>query len=141
MQEVAVPRDTNAESLLSSALRFACRRLPPEDIPNLALPGITAVHLCRAITGLNLRHLLGMLVSLTELDLSGNEMGPQAFRVVVLGIRRNTTLKSLNLANNGGDTDSSVRYSNIFIFKATLYSKTSFLRLLVIFLMISPSLF
>ena len=117
LQEIVPIRDEKAEVRLATVLRFACQRLPPEHILEFALPGITAVQLRHAVRGLPLSKLLTRLTSLQELDLSGNQMGPQAFRVVCLSMRRNSTLKSLNLANNGGDTDSSVSFCTTALFK------------------------
>lgn len=45
-----------------------------------------------------------------EIDVSENQMGPQAFRTLMLAMAHNSTVSSLNVANNHTDTDSAVRF-------------------------------
>lgn len=78
--------------------------------------GVKSVQLMRSLSPgvVTVAELIQKLVHLTELDLSGNLIGPQGFRVICLALRRNATLKSLNLANNLADTDSSVSIGIFF---------------------------
>ena len=49
-------------------------------------------------------------ICLQEVDISGNNIGPQGFRAIILGLCNNSTITSLNISNNMADTDSSVNY-------------------------------
>ena len=103
-------RDLDAENRLISALRLSCKLSPGHFVRDLDVKGVMSVHLLRSLSPgvLTVAELVRKLVYLTDLDLSGSLLGPQGFRVICLSLRRNTTLKSLNLANNLADTDSSV---------------------------------
>ena len=103
-------RDIDAENRLITALRLSCKLSPGHLVRDLDVKGVTSVHLLRSLSPgvLTVAELVHKLVYLTDLDLSGNLLGPQGFRVICLALRRNTTLKCLNLANNLADTDSSV---------------------------------
>lgn len=48
------------------------------------------------------------MITLQELDLGKNEMGPQAFRVIMMALSANTSIKSAVLSNNKTDTDTAV---------------------------------
>jgi len=103
-------RDTDAENRLITALRLSCKLSPGNLVKDLDFKGVMSVHLLRSLSPgvVTVAELVHKLLYLTELDLSGNLLGPQGFRVICLALRRNTTLKCLNLANNLADTDSSV---------------------------------
>ena len=103
-------RDINAENKLITALRFSCKLSPGHLVEGLDIKGVMSIHLMRSLSPgvVTVAELVQKLALLTELDLSGNLLGPQGFRVICLALRRNTTLKCLNLANNLADTDSSV---------------------------------
>ena len=103
-------RDIDAENRLITALRLSCKLSPGHLVRDLAVKGVMSIHLLRSLSPgvVTVAELVCKLVYLTELDLSGNLLGPQGFRVICLALRRNTTLKCLNLANNLADTDSSV---------------------------------
>lgn len=103
-------RDINAENKLITALRLSCKLSPGHLVKGLDIKGVMSIHLMRSLSPgvVTVAELVRKLVYLTELDLSGNLLGPQGFRVICLALRRNTTLKCLNLANNLADTDSSV---------------------------------
>ena len=103
-------RDTDAENRLITALRLSCKLSPGNLVKDLDVKGVMSVHLLRSLSPgvVTVAELVHKLLYLTELDLSGNLLGPQGFRVICLALRRNTTLKCLNLANNLADTDSSV---------------------------------
>lgn len=51
----------------------------------------------------------GCLSSHKVLDLSGNNMGPQAVRALCLALPPNCCLASLSIADNKTDTDTAVR--------------------------------
>ena len=103
-------RDIDAENRLITALRLSCKLSPGHLVKALDIKGVVSVHLLRSLSPgvLTVAELVHKLVFLTDLDLSGNLLGPQGFRVICLALRTNTTLKCLNLANNLADTDSSV---------------------------------
>ena len=103
-------RDIDAENRLITALRLSCKLSPGHFVKALDVKGVMSVHLLRSLSPgvLTVAELVYKLVYLTDLDLSGNLLGPQGFRVICLALRTNTTLKCLNLANNLADTDSSV---------------------------------
>ena len=109
-QYSAPSRDIVAENRLLTALRLSCKLSPGHLVKDLDVKGVTSVHLMRSLSPgvVTVAELVQKLVHLTELDLSGNLLGPQGLRVICLAFRRNETLKSLNLANNLADTDSSV---------------------------------
>ncbi|XP_078360294.1 uncharacterized protein LOC144644637 isoform X1 [Oculina patagonica] len=102
-------RDINSENKLITALRLSCKLSPGHLVKDLDVKGVMSIHLMRSLSPgvVTVAELVRKLVCLTELDLSGNLLGPQGFRVICLALRRNTTLKCLNLANNLADTDSS----------------------------------
>ena len=103
-------RDICAENRLIAALRLSCKLSPGHLVKDLDTKGVMSIHLMRSLSPgvVTVAELVRKLVYLTELDLSGNLLGPQGFRIICLALRRNKTLKCLNLANNLADTDSSV---------------------------------
>ena len=103
-------RDIDAENRLITALRLSCKLSPGHLVKALDVKGVVSVHLLRSLSPrvVTIAELVHKLVYLTDLDLSGNLLGPQGFRVICLALRTNTTLKCLNLAHNLADTDSSV---------------------------------
>ena len=117
-QDSALFRDVIAENRLIAALRLSCKLSPGHLVKDLNVMGVKSVQLMRSLSPgvVTVAELIQKLVHLTELDLSGNLIGPQGFRVICLALRRNATLKSLNLANNLADTDSSVSIGIFFFF-------------------------
>ena len=109
-KEILPSRDTDAENRLIKALRLSCKLSPGNPVEDLDTSGVLSLHLMRSLSPgeVTVAELVRKLDNLTELDLSGNLLGPQGFRVICLALRRNTTLRMLNLANNLADTDSSV---------------------------------
>lgn len=103
-------RDIEAENRLITALRLSCKLSPGHLVRALDVKGVVSIHLLRSLSPgvVTIAELVHKLVYLTDLDLSGNLLGPQGFRVICLALRTNNTLKCLNLANNLADTDSSV---------------------------------
>jgi len=63
---------------------------------------------CPTQTVVSLTYSVLLSLSCQELDLSNNQMGPQAFRAVLLGLCHNSTIHTLKMANNQTDTDSAV---------------------------------
>ena len=117
-QDSALFRDVIAENRLIAALRLSCKLSPGHLVKDLNVMGVKSVQFMRSLSPgvVTVAELIQKLVHLTELDLSGNLIGPQGFRVICLALRRNATLKSLNLANNLADTDSSVSIGIFFFF-------------------------
>lgn len=117
-QDSALFRDVIAENRLIAALRLSCKLSPGHHMKDLNVMGVKSVQLMRSLSPgvVTVAELIQKLVHLTELDLSGNLIGPQGFRVICLALRRNATLKSLNLANNLADTDSSVSIGIFLLF-------------------------
>ena len=109
-EKILSSRDIDAENRLTAALRLTCKLYPGHLVRDLDTKGVMALHLMRSLSPgvITVAELVQKLANLTELDLSGNLLGPQGFRVICLSLTRNTTLKVLNLANNLADTDSSV---------------------------------
>lgn len=122
-QDSALFRDVIAENRLIAALRLSCKLSPGHLVKDLNVMGVKSVQLMRSLSPgvVTVAELIQKLVHLTELDLSGNLIGPQGFRVICLALRRNATLKSLNLANNLADTDSSVSIGIFFFLLAIIY--------------------
>ena len=110
VEEVPTYRDINAENRLILALRLSCKLSPGNLVKDLDTASLMSLHLMRSLSPgeVSVTKLLQKLPNLSELDLSGNLLGPQGFRVVCLALCRNKTLMTLNLANNLADTDSSV---------------------------------
>ena len=110
VEEVPTYRDINAENRLILALRLSCKLSPGNLVKALDTASVMSLHLMRSLSPgeVSVTKLLQKLPNLSELDLSGNLLGPQGFRVVCLALCRNKTLMTLNLANNLADTDSSV---------------------------------
>lgn len=109
-KEMLPSRDTDAENRLITALRLSCKLSPGNPVEDLDTSGVLSLHLMRSLSPgeITVAELVQKLHNLTELDLSGNLLGPQGFRVICLALSRNTTLRMLNMANNLADTDSSV---------------------------------
>ena len=105
--------DPAADLRLAAALRIACKALPWQHILDIVTPNVTSLHLMRSLPSgeSSLGVVINKLANLSQLDLSGNQLGPQGFRVICLAVASNATLKSLNLANNLADTDSSVSHT------------------------------
>ena len=122
-QDSALFRDVIAENRLIAALRLSCKLSRGHLVKDLNVMGVKSVQLMRSLSPgvVTVAELIQKLVHLTELDLSGNLIGPQGFRVICLALRRNATLKSLNLANNLADTDSSVSIGIFFFLLAIIY--------------------
>lgn len=110
VEEVPTYRDINAENRLILALRLSCKLSPGNLVKDLDTASVMSLHLMRSLSPgeVSVTKLLQKLPNLSELDLSGNLLGPQGFRVICLALCRNKTLMTLNLANNLADTDSSV---------------------------------
>ena len=110
VEEVPTYRDINAENRLILALRLSCKLSPGNLVKALDTASVMSLHLMRSLSPgeISVTKLLQKLPNLSELDLSGNLLGPQGFRVVCLALCGNKTLMTLNLANNLADTDSSV---------------------------------
>ena len=110
VEKVPTYRDINAENRLILALRLSCKLSPGNLVKDLDTASVMSLHLMRSLSPgeVSVTKLLQKLPNLSELDLSGNLLGPQGFRVVCLALCRNKTLMTLNLANNLADTDSSV---------------------------------
>ena len=110
IEEVPTYRDINAENRLILALRLSCKLSPGKLVKDLDTASVMSLHLMRSLSPgeVSVTKLLQKLPNLSELDLSGNLLGPQGFRVVCLALCSNKTLTTLNLANNLADTDSSV---------------------------------
>lgn len=110
VEEVPSYRDINAENRLILALRLSCKLSPGNLVKDLDTASVMSLHLMRSLSPgeVSVTKLLQKLPNLSELDLLGNLLGPQGFRVVCLALCRNKTLMTLNLANNLADTDSSV---------------------------------
>ncbi|XP_050399775.2 uncharacterized protein LOC126817009 isoform X1 [Patella vulgata] len=80
----------------------------PENLYKLATKQVMKLHLKRSLPRtISFSQLLKNLSNLQILDLSYNNMGPQAFRAVCLAMCSNITITSLNLADNRTDTDTS----------------------------------
>ncbi|XP_038058471.1 leucine-rich repeat-containing protein 74B-like [Patiria miniata] len=97
------------QARFSQGMRSYCRLVDPSWLLGLANPHVRSLTLERAPAGLGFpfRQLLTRLTGITELNLSGNQLGPQAFRVITLGMCHNKTIKTLDISNNCTDTDSS----------------------------------
>ena len=109
-KEILPLRDTDAENRMITALRLSCKLSPGNPVEDLDTSGVLSLHLMRSLSPgeITVAELVRKLDNLTELDLSGNLLGPQGFRVICLALSRNTTMRMLNLANNLAGTDSSV---------------------------------
>ena len=55
-----------------------------------------------------------------DVDISGNRIGPQGFRAIMVSLCHNNTIHSLNVANNGADTDSAVGHLFQIIYTYTV---------------------
>ncbi|XP_033102299.1 uncharacterized protein LOC117105292 isoform X2 [Anneissia japonica] len=103
------PRDTDDQIKFNQAIRAFCRLVDPDALKAIATPKITELCLERALPcSIDIfTHILANIGKLKVLDLSGNHIGPQSFRAIVLALLNNKTLKSLNLSNNKTDTQCS----------------------------------
>ncbi|XP_071500649.1 uncharacterized protein [Diadema antillarum] len=97
-----------AQERLKRALRSMCLLADPSHVLDLACPGINSLQLEHAPAGAKFpfTELLTKLTTVEELNLANNQMGPQAFRVIMRAMSANTSLKTLSIANNKTDTDS-----------------------------------
>ncbi|XP_071940908.1 uncharacterized protein [Antedon mediterranea] len=102
--------DTKDDQLkFNQSLRSYCRLVNPDAMKTVATHAVTELYLERALPGIGdvFTHILANIGQLTVLDLSGNHIGPQAFHAVVLALKTNKTLRSLNVSNNKTDTQCS----------------------------------
>ncbi|CAH1788691.1 unnamed protein product [Owenia fusiformis] len=91
----------------ASGNRLISELVNAEELLKLANKDVRRLTLLRAPPyRLKLKDLLKKLEYLTELDLSGNSMGPQGFRAIMFALCNNSTLTHLNIAGNQTDTDS-----------------------------------
>ncbi|XP_033725750.1 uncharacterized protein LOC117315599 [Pecten maximus] len=109
MEERVIPPEPEDQGKFDDALSSACLLIKPDSLlKNLKVQNVTKLHLQRALPStFKLHDLLTKLTHVQELDLSFNNMGPQAFRSVCLAMCSNSTILCLNLSDNKTDTDTS----------------------------------
>ncbi|KAK3586423.1 hypothetical protein CHS0354_017066 [Potamilus streckersoni] len=101
-----IPDDPEDQMKFDMALDSACLLLNPDHVMKKITRNVTKLSLQRALPiHFDLTKLLNQFGNLKELDLSRNDMGPQAFRAICLAMCSNATIASLNLARNKSDTD------------------------------------
>ncbi|XP_022106498.1 uncharacterized protein LOC110987760 [Acanthaster planci] len=121
MQEVGDELQVH-QAKFSQGLRSYCRLVDPKELVGLAHPHIHSLTLERAPAGFGFpfTQLLMRLTGITELNISGNQIGPQAFRVITLAMSHNRTITSLDISNNQADTDSSECLGKMLSINSTL---------------------
>ncbi|ESP02588.1 hypothetical protein LOTGIDRAFT_171908 [Lottia gigantea] len=100
------PEDKDQKSF-DNGIKCVNLLVNPDNLYKLANGKVSQLHLHQSLPStINLTKLLNNLTNLKVLDLSHNNMGPQAFRAVCLAMSNNMTIISLNLSDNRADTDS-----------------------------------
>ncbi|OWF49630.1 uncharacterized protein LOC110451468 [Mizuhopecten yessoensis] len=109
IEDRVIPPEPEDQRNFDDALSSACLLIKPDSLlKNLNVQNVTKLLLQRSLpSNFKLHDLLTKLTHVQELDLSYNNMGPQAFRSVCLAMCNNTTILSLNLSDNKTDTDTS----------------------------------
>ncbi|XP_060072518.1 uncharacterized protein LOC132552338 [Ylistrum balloti] len=109
IEDRVIPPEPEDQGKFDDALSSACLLIKPDSLlKKLNVQNVTKLHLQRALpSNFKLHELLTKLTHVQELDLSFNNMGPQAFRSVCLAMCNNSSILCLNLSDNKTDTDTS----------------------------------
>eukprot|EP00057_Strongylocentrotus_purpuratus_P035594 XP_800128.3 PREDICTED: uncharacterized protein LOC581313 [Strongylocentrotus purpuratus] len=116
--------DPKAQESFNRAIRAFCPLVDPKLVLDLVASGIRSLHLDHAPlqADSSFTELLTKLTEVEELDLDKNEMGPQAFRVIMMALSANTSIKSAVLSNNKTDTDTAESVGVMLMTNQTLKS-------------------
>ncbi|XP_056005420.1 uncharacterized protein LOC125659591 isoform X2 [Ostrea edulis] len=105
--ERLIPEVHKDQQLFDDAISSACLLIKSQSLMKLVTQNVTTLRLQRALPqGISLYDLLTKMTNLQDLDLSHNDMGPQAFRSICLAMCTNTSILCLNLSDNKTDTNS-----------------------------------
>ncbi|XP_046575861.1 uncharacterized protein LOC124283880 [Haliotis rubra] len=105
--ESYLPLEPESQRRFDKTLGSCCLLVNPNSVVNAVDKNVTRLQLHNGLPHTySVYHLLKKLENLQVLDLSGNNLGPQGFRSVCLAMCSNTSVVSLNLADNRSDTDS-----------------------------------
>ncbi|XP_052803318.1 uncharacterized protein LOC128233605 [Mya arenaria] len=106
VEEKLIDEGPKEQLKFDCALKSACLLMKPESVYKHVTRNVTKLHLPRALPRhFDLMTLLNKFENLKDLDLSFNQMGPQCLRALCLAMCYNTSILSLNLADNKSDTD------------------------------------
>ncbi|XP_052212541.1 uncharacterized protein LOC127831603 [Dreissena polymorpha] len=106
LDEKLIDEGPQDQLIFDCALKSACMLVKPESVQKYVTKNVTKLQLRRALPlHFSLVTLLNKFENLKDLDLSQNQMGPQAFRAVCLAMCHNASILSLNMSDNKTDTD------------------------------------
>nr|XP_054751286.1 uncharacterized protein LOC129257075 isoform X1 [Lytechinus pictus] len=116
--------DPKAQEAFDRAVRAFCPLVDPKHMLDVVAPGIGSLHLDHAPlkADSSFTQLLTKMTDVEELDFGKNEMGPQAFRVIMMALSANTSIKSAVLSNNKTDTDTAESIGVMVMTNQTLKS-------------------
>ncbi|XP_045210363.2 uncharacterized protein LOC123561819 [Mercenaria mercenaria] len=107
VEDVLIDEGPKEQLKFDCAVKSACLLVKPDSVYKCITKNVTKLQLMRALPlHFSLPDMLNKLDNLKDLDLSFNNMGPQCFRAVCLAMCKNSSILSLNLADNKADTDS-----------------------------------
>ncbi|XP_077996942.1 uncharacterized protein LOC144450225 [Glandiceps talaboti] len=121
-QATAGNLNNQSQEEFMNAMRAMCGLVNTDQLYAYCKPGVYSLHLERIPLNpdFSMTTLVSRMENITELDVSGNRLGPQGFRAVILSLVYNHTISTLNISNNQADTDSAECIGHLLSVNTTL---------------------
>nr|XP_002733809.1 PREDICTED: protein NLRC3-like [Saccoglossus kowalevskii] len=120
---VTMVTETNEDQKrFNIALKSMCRLVKTDELYSYATQNVISLRLDRIPPNadFSLATLYSKLTNITELDISGNRLGPQGVRTAVLAMIYNDRITTFNISNNQADTDSAECIGKLIALNTTL---------------------